>query len=367
MPTGGTPLPFRRKTLTSFFLLAVLLATAAGVYLFFDSRGHITSTSAHWDALPVEIRAPEDGLVAYAAKAGQPVSAGEIVLRLDATEYEKAAEAAITAINNQAGTADPGAWRLMLGYLSIPETEAELSEALSLAAVTEKKQKDAFEELAERQAIFGLELRRLEIKRNRLAEEEARMEAMRIEEGLLRVNMEEAGKLFEAASLERAAVEKRLETKRALGRALSSLPAAQLERLQALEVEFSKLAEAQRQMALTSVISPVNGKVTQARLAAGDTAARGSTALYVWPAEKPDAWITACFEPREADKISLGSSCLVTVGLENPFVLQGMIAERLPEQTGSGVVPFKIRLNDFDPEHFADLNPNQPIKVTLPN
>lgn len=367
MPPGGAPLPFRRKTVRSFFLLAVLLATAAGVYLLFESGGQITSVSAHWDDSPVEIRVPEDGLVAYAASVGQPVSAGEIVLRLDATEYEKAAETAITAINNRAGTVNPGARRLMLGYLSIPETEAELYEALSLAAATEKKQKDMLEDLAERQAIFGLELRRLEIKRNRLAEEEARMEAMRIEEELLRLNMEQAGELFEAASLERAAAEKRLETKRDLDRALRSLPAPQLERLQDLEGEFSKLAEAQRQMALANVISPVNGIVAQAGLAAGDTAARGATAMHVWPDEKSDAWITACFEPRLADKISLGSTCAVTVGLETPFVLHGMIAERLPEQTASGFVPFKIRLSDFDPKHFADLNPTQPLKVTLPN
>lgn len=362
--TGAAPLPIKRKTVVSFFLLSVLLATAAGVYLVLDSGRRFSSTSAYWDGSLVEIQVPEDGLVAYAARAGQPVSTGEVVLRMDATEYEKAAEAAKTAINNQSDRVRPSARRLMLGYVSISETEAELSETLSLAAAAERKQKDLLDDLAERQAIFGLELRRLELKRNRIAEEEARMEAMRIEEELLRLNLEEAGKLFEAASLKRAAAEKRLQTKRDLDRALRSLPAAQLELLQALESEFSKLTEAQRQMARASVISPVNGKVAHAGLASGATATQGSTALYIWPAEKSDVRITANFQPRLADKISLGSACTVTVGLEDPYVLQGVIAERLPEQA-DGVVPFKIRLNDFDPKRLVGLDPNLPINVAI--
>lgn len=355
----------RKAALGAIALCAVLIGL--GLYYILSQSGDVTSAKAFISGSPVEIKALAAGRVEYIARAGQPVSAGEAVLKINSAEFEKAAKEAEAVVSEKAGAVPQRSRNLMLRYLGIPQSEAELAEMVGKAMEAEKTLKATFAEAGERRATFALELRRLELKRERLPEEEARMEAMRVEEDLLRQSLKEAEKRFESASLERAATERQLQNKRDLARALRALPAPQRMQLQALEKEFYKMYEAERQIALASVTSPKSGRVMYTAMVMGDSAQPGDSALYILPDGQDDIWVTAYFNPRAAQKMQLGAPCRLSIeGLDGES-FDGIVAERLPyaEQGQNSDVPFKVRFQNLDNTRLVGINPGRGVSVAL--
>lgn len=350
-------------------MLSVIIAAGLAAYFLSAPVEPPVSTRAFLESSAIEIRVLIPGRVEYAAKAGQPVSAGEVVLKMNTAEYEKSATEAESIVSRQAGAVPQRSRNLMLRYLAIPQSEAELAEYVRKAAEAEKESRNTLAELSERQAMFNLELRRLELKRERLAEEEARMEAMRVEEDLLRGSLKTADEEFEDSSMARASAEKMLQTKRDLGKALRSLPSAEREQLYALEAEFSKMYEAEQQIELSNLTSPKNGRVMYAALAAGDEAAENELALYILPDDNQDVWVTAYFSPRSAGKMQLGADCAVTIDAATPLILPGIVAEKMPdvEQGPNGELPFKVRFSSLEAAELAGISPKHPVSVSLKN
>lgn len=367
LPPGGQQSK-RKFPAAALLVLCCALVICMALYLLLSGPGELGSARAFLNGSMLEIRAMATGRIDYVAQAGQPVSAGEVILKMDSLKHEQAAQEAAGMAERQAGEVPPYARELMLRSLAIPQSEAVLEKNVKTAAEAEKEHKQALKELGERQAMFSLELRRLELKMNRLKEEEARMKSMRVEEILLRESIKEANKKFETASLERAAMEKRLQTRRYISRAMNSLPLEQRNQLYSLEKEFYKMYEAERQIALSSIVSPQNGKVMYTVAPAGSTVREGDTALYILPEGQPDIWVTAYFSRNTADDIELGTPCTISIGGENPITLNGILTEYLPdEQADSSGVPFKATILDLNAAQLAGINPASPVSVTLHN
>lgn len=369
LPAGGQAPKHKRTQFGALAAVALLIAGVAGYFLLYQTEEDFISTRAFLDGAPLEIRVNTPGRVDYVAEAGRPVAAGEVVLRMDTSEYENAIKNAETAVTNLASAIPERSRNLMLRYLAIPQTEQELLEALEKTLALEKTYKTALDDLSERQAVFSLELRRLELKREKLAEEEARMEAMRIEESLLRSNFNIAAEEFETASLKRASAEKRLRTKRELAQALRALPAVQQEDLQALESEFFKIYETERRIELAASTSPKGGRVMYAALSSGDVAGEGDLALYILTDEQPDIWVTAYFTPQAAKNIQPGLNCTVKVEDPAQLTLQGLVTERITgtEPDPSGDSAFKITFGELEAEQLIGIKPGHPVSVNLRN
>lgn len=365
LPAGAKQKKSKKNALVALVLLLVLIGAAA--YFLCVSQRQSESTSAFLSGSFIEIRVLSAGKIDYIAKTGQPVQAGEVVLRVDSSEHERAAKEAEAVVSSQAANVPMRSRELMLRYLAIAQSENELAEAIQQAMIQEKSSQEALADFTGRQAAFSLELRKLELKHNRLREEEERMEAMRVEEELLRKNLEATKEQFEAASLERAAAEKRLQAKRDLGRALRSLPGQQREQLYALETEFYKMYEAEHKIALSGVTSPKSGKVFYTALSDGDNAKEGDTGLYIIPHGKLDIWVKAYFSPNDARKMQPGSPCTISFGREQGATLEGTLTERLPyvESGQAGDIPFKIALEGLNDASLAGLAPGQPMRVKV--
>lgn len=368
LPAGSATNKHSKK-IAILLAAAILLGTVIAACLFLTVDRTITSTRAFFSGSPLEIKVNIDGRLVYTAPPGQPVAAGEAVIKMDTGQYEQAAKEAEAVINARAGSIPQRSRSLMLRYLSIPQSEAELAEFVKSAQVTEKNFKDAYSEVIERQALFSLELRRLELKHNRLPEEEDHMDAMRIEEGLLRKSIKESYEEYETASLARATLERQLQNKRDLGKALRALPGTQREQLYALETEFYRMYEAEKQITLATVETPKNGKVMYTALSSGDTAKAGDTALYILPDDENSIWVTAYFTSATSSRIELGQPCTITFGDAEPVTLPGVVNERLPYlgDDGAGDLAFKITLKKLNADSLSGVNPKQAVQVTLAN
>lgn len=349
--------------------LLVCLIVAGAIFIYFlpSSPKEISSTEAFIGNELIEIQTLSSGEVEYIASVGQLIAANEIVLKLKNTDSQKIIEDAQAVILQQAGEMPQRARNLMLHYLSIPHDDAELENILKEAGKVEKELKAELDALAERQAMFRLELRRLELKHKKLPEEEERLKAMQIEEILLERSLIEAQKNFETASLERATAEKQLRTKRELFDALSTLPMAERRQFLAVQGEFSKISEAEKAITNSIGVSHKSGIVLYTVLKSGKNTEAAKTALYILPDSEKDLWIAAYFNEKAAAKIILGSPCLIKIADAEDVTLNGIIAEYLPyvEQPGSKDIPFKVTIEQGAEAKLAGLEPKTKLQVII--
>lgn len=350
-------------------IVAALALILLAVFLLLKPKPQLQSLRVQLDDVQ-KITAPSSGKVQFIALPGQIIRAGDVLLRLDvakdleqAHEYEEKIKELAASVPGRYGS-------LMSAYLSIPQNENELAEELQAARENEKLSQEELERQSSALAAFSLEVRKLELKKDKLPAEQETLRAKLAEEEQLRGYVNLAYKAHEQASLHRASLEKDLSRKQNLARSLSSAPPAAQESLLKMAEVFSDMYALEQRILLSFITAPQNGIVIFTALSEADSINAGDPAIYFLPSSSTRPGLTAWFTKKDANKISISSKCLVNLTKGTTSIeLEGVVGERLPfADTGAdSEVPFRIEVPSLKKEQLAGVNPETEIRVTITN
>ncbi|MDR2891551.1 MAG: hypothetical protein LBV80_00460 [Deltaproteobacteria bacterium] len=353
--------------IVSVALLVTALALLAAYLMLFRDTG-LRSLSAHVAGAPVEIKALTAGPVQFVAACGSQVKKGDQLLKIDVGDPLADSGTDDPQITENIDRLDPQAALVLSGFLSIPESlpqlAAQIEEQLKAIAQADTE----VIEQSVTHAQVQLELRKLELKKGRIAEDEARLRELRQQDEEQAALLAQSQERRNALNTNRAELEKRLQTKKMLEAAFASLTEEQQTAFYQAREVLVKLEEAEKEIARSSVSAPEDGTVIKTLLKEGEEAQFGQLALLLAPDQSEAFWVSAVFDGTRAEKIAGGEQCRVEFSAEENFTIPGRVGKKqptTPDEQSAGQTRFNIILQTDDPALLARLYERQPAVVVL--
>lgn len=284
----------------------------------------------------------------FVATPGAAVRAGERLLLLDTSAEEASLGQVEREFRELAGEL-PAPWaELSAVFLYYWGLESEEEAAPSTAPGGDSPDPAApppasgptraeLEAATDARAALALELRRLELKKNRSAAEEERLRALRREEALAGEKIRAAYAGQEEEARLRAEREKTAAGLAAARRARLSAPPDIEARFQRLEHLFRRATELKKHISRAEILAPRDGLLLSLPLPADRSADRSADSsaapglsrdIYLLPAEEGGGLtLNAWFRPDLAASLAPGSPCRLLVG---DISLPARISARLP-------------------------------------
>jgi multidrug resistance efflux pump len=359
----------KKKMLPVVLLLALI--PAAVYFLFFHNRPALRSLDAAIYGELLEIQARSSGPVKFIAAEGQKVLQHALLLEIDSSGLEQARLEAEQFIQEQISALPPASLKILQGYALIPEGQDEIGAKLDQQRRAIDQSTEEITDLSVAHASFQLQMRRLELKKNRIAEDDQKLAQMRAQEELMADALDKAREERDAANNARAELEARLRTRKMLDQASSVLPENQKEKFELVKAEFFKLAGAEQEIALSRITAPAEALVVKNFLQPGASAAPGQLAMLLAPEQKELFWVNAFFSAEDADKILPGMKCRVVLQTADKTGIPGRIAAKFPAEARDDPadpplpVRFKITLYAQDAEALAGLHEKPRIIVRM--
>ncbi|HEY1482322.1 MAG TPA: HlyD family secretion protein [Candidatus Acidoferrum sp.] len=384
----------------------VLLAAIVGLYLYFHNRE--TTDDAQVDAHITPIAAKIYGRVAKVlVKDNQPVKAGDVLVQIDAADYQSAADQAkaalalaesearsagvdvprtsesaasdTTSANAQLAGSKADLMRAQSAYeqaqtadLAYAQANVEKSRANAELAKADlarylplvqkgeisKQQYDAAKANADAtaSALVADEQRLDQAKRN-VDVSRAQLEAAKA-----RVDQAEAGVVSAHADLKRVAMRS----------------ADEQGKLAKVDQARAALAAAELNLSYCNIIAPVDGVVTHKQVEVGQIIQQGQGLMVVVPLQ--DVWVTANFKETQLRNMRAGQKAYVTSDtygktftghLDSISGATGAVISLLPPENATGNyvkivqrIPVKIILDPI-PADVAILRPGMNVDVTV--
>lgn len=366
-------LPVRKRVV----LVSVLaLALAAGATWHIAGLGKESTEDAFVDGRMYPLSARVPGYVTEVlVQDNQRVKAGEVLVRLDPTDYEVAlAQAQAELASAQA--------QLAAGQLNVPleisQTESRVSSLRAQIAATDRQQGElakareaARQTLLEAKAVLdkaNLDMTRYE---NLLASEVVSQSALddaRTTVATCQAKVAAAQAKLEAVDEQEAALResrRRLEAERKLaetGRDVADIRSREAE-AQAARVRLAeaKVRQAELNLAYVQIKSPADGYVTRKAVEAGRMISAGQSLLTIVPLNQGDIWVTANFKETQLTHVQPGQQAWISVdtypGVKIPCRVDSVMA-------GTGSV-FSL----FPPENatgnFVKVVQRIPVKLAI--
>ncbi len=391
---------FRRRLLGAGALVLVAVLAAS---LYYHNR--VTTDDAQVDGHLVTVASKVYGNVAEVlVRDNQAVKAGEVLVRIDARDYQAKvdqARAALALAEAQAKGAQIGVPMMQQTTLSgttgaaaaLASAQAEFEKAQAAEAQVTADMAAAKANVAAAQA--SNERAQADLARMKpLADKEeiskqqydAVLAASRVAEAQVTAANEKFNAALKEIGVKRAAsvaAQANIERARAgLTQSHASLKQADIQAAQAqsaaaaVEQARANLAAAELQLSYTTVVAPSAGVVTKKSVEAGQIVQPGQGLLVVIPLH--DVWVTANFKETQLAKVRSGQKAEVKVDMYGKTFtgkvdsVAGATGTRLsllpPENaTGNYVkvvqrIPVKIVL---DPQQDAVLRPGMNVEATI--
>lgn len=347
-------------------ILLGVMVLAAGIW-YWHGLGKVETDDAQVDGRIFMVSPRVAGYVVdVPVEDNQFVREGDVLARLDPTEYEVAvAEARAQLAALQRGVP------LELSQTVHRVTGAQaVEEATKRRAAQARDEEDAaryeMERLSTEQAQTTLDRRRLEALVGQGAVSREAVDRARSADDGAKARLESSRAKLEASSKARAAAEAEMRRVRAevdlagTGQVVAEIRARQVEAQQA------KVRQAELNLEWTTVRAPVDGYVTKKNVEPGRMVTRGQPVMAVVPMSPDHLWVTANFKETELTDVKPGQPCEIRVDTYPGLVLQGQVESIMagtgaafslfPPQNASGNfvkvvqrIPVRLRLTDYDP------------------
>ncbi|MDL2307350.1 HlyD family secretion protein [Desulfovibrio sp. OttesenSCG-928-C06] len=355
-----------RKIILAAFALCVIAAAGAAVYLAVLSPQTVQSIHAYVSEAPVEIKALQSGKVAFIAGHGQEVSKGDMLLQIDDKQAEAAKQTAEKELAQLESSLHPYTIRVFNNLANVPEALQELEQELKLTREMQQQAEKQTAESSVTHASTMLTLRKLELKPNRIAEDNAELQKLRAEEKLLAEKLERERSRRDFLTTKVSSAEQRLHWRKSAEADFAKLPESQKLAFSEAKILFSKITQAETEMQKSKVIAPNNGIVIKTLVKPDDEAFFGETCLLL-AITGQKALVTAFFTEEDARRIKPGTACTVSFSKPADHELTGTITPHpAPESLGdSSDVPFLITLDAHTAAELAKLQMRQEAVVQL--
>ena len=345
-------------TRSRILILVIALALLGIVVLYFNSNQRLVSENAEV-SLPMEtVSAQITGYVTEVnAQNSQVVAAGDILVKLDPTDYEvelRDAKAMLAAMEN--GMPQAVAQSLYAAREGRGDP-AELEERLAAARQEELTLRSEVEDLSTQAAGATLARRRGESSGGRNIAE------LKNREQIISAQLSRTKEKLTVASQFRAQVERDLEQQKSILRQIANqtiisevLPAQ-------VEAQAARVRQAELNLANTEVLAPVDGRVIMRVVEPGQVVSPGQPLMAVIPEAKDRFYVTAAFAATEGGKnlseiIKPGQYCEISLPEVDGAEFTGQVEEIL-----AGNAPFALQGGSSD----ADAAPQVFVRVAAEN
>jgi membrane fusion protein (multidrug efflux system) len=314
----------RRPWVVAGLAIAFVLAVTAGVIWWLDARQYQSTDDAFVDARSVSISSQVNGaIVDVPVTDNQVVEAGAVLLRIDHRDYL----AAFNQARAQAAQAQANIDNL---NAQIDAQQARIDQAQKQAVEAEGALKFAREENQRYQELVAKGAGTLQ--RAQQAESDLRQRQA----------------AFDAAQANTVAAEKQI----AVLKTQHDNAVGQLDQARAAE------AQAEANLARTTITAPVAGRVTKLTAAVGGYAQTGQSLMMFVPRE---VWVTANFKETQLANMRPGEPVEIRVDAFPGRVFQGHIDS---VQAGSGTA-FSLLPAENATGNFVKIVQRVPVKITF--
>jgi len=307
----STPSEARRRRAPGIALLALVAASAiGGAVLYHRWAGGVTTDDAFVKADTVQVAAEVGGrVVEVAVRENQPVHAGDLLVRIDSSDY---------------------ALRVVQAEANLAATEADARRADAAISVSRSDLKTGEVRLSDAERENHLQ----STLQDGGAAAPAVADRARAAAAITAQTLETARVGVSAAEAGREAARARVETARA-----------------ALDL-------AKRDLALTEVRAPRDGVAAKVDAAVGELAQRGTPLCVIVPTE---VYVVASFKETDLAAVAPGRPAVVTLDAWPDLDLAGMV-----ESIGAGTgASFSLLPADNASGNFIKVVQRVPVRITL--
>ena len=308
-PTTPVEAP-KRKLFPRFLALAAIVAVAVGGFVAWRHAQGVSTDDAFVRADIVQVPAEVAGrVVEVIAKENAHVAKGDVLLRLDATEYE----------------------------LKVAQAKA----ALASAEADARRAQEASE--ASRSDIQSAQLRLKDARREANLQTELASGGASVQSSVDHANST-ATVAAQSVSTAQAGLDANLA---GLEAAQARVPAAQ-----------AALALAERDLALAEIRAPQDGTTSRIELQAGELVQRGQPLVAIVADER---YVVANFKETDLDRIAVGAPVKIEVDAYPDLDLEGTVESVSP---GTGAV-FSLLPPDNATGNFIKVVQRVPVRISL--
>ncbi|TYP00004.1 membrane fusion protein (multidrug efflux system) [Geothermobacter ehrlichii] len=355
--------PVNKRKLATVILLLLIVVLAVGLVRFVSHRLAYAVTNAVFvasDSL-TEVGFDRVGgvLAELTVREGETVHKGQILARLDTDRYrievEKAEAALRKAKEKKAG--------LKLGYRRLSR---ELPLATAQAEQEIRRVRQEKEALAARIAALQARIDQLRRDRDRVLRlfEQQVVPRQRLEK--LTAELDAASAEQDALVRRRQALEAALEAAR-LQRTLAATRQDQLLELQknlaAAQAEVDRLQasldKARKDLASTTLTSPIDGRVAKKFVSAGASVAPGRPVLAL--VDPADLYIIALLEENKLDGVGSGAEAIIRIDAFPGRSWRGTVEQVLPASAAT----FALAPRDISAGEFTKVSQRIPVRIRI--
>ena len=294
------------------------------------ASGTIKSANAFIDGKTVAIATKIRGQVLEApVKVGDSVKKGQLLFRLDSSDYDTLAAEARAFLARIAATLPPQA--LVQHPDKAPQHEGK---TLADARAEENALRKAVEAASDAQARAAVALAASQ--QHAARQKTDAIASARQADEAARVALEKAKNDFEKASYVRATLE--AEERKSSD---AQVPAALAAQVALYNAQLAQVRQAEAKRTAAVVLAPFSGQIVEVAIQAGQEVTPGSAGVRLLPATESGLWITAEFTPGQAAGLVAGQECDIT--LRNEITVKGRIAD-LPTAPAQGQKNLAVRV-----------------------
>ena len=359
------PLKKHGRLLVRLLPLWVIAALIAGGWWWLEA-GRISSTWAMLDGMVYTVSSEFPARVeSVMVREGDHVKKGQVVARLDASNYARQlAAAGSEGANLRVMAGPPGMDETAARVRQAQDAEQDMVRRIALARHEEdRKQKNREDRVAEH-VRAQLALRTLDSQGGERAVGSARYAAAKQAEAQTRLAKERAIVDFEQASLVRAAIDQELARVRAEALRYKQLASNNRYAPKYVAGALGAVMNAVPQNAVDgNLYAPQDGRILRGIAMPGQSVQRGEPVVLLLPEGKEaqkSFWLLAFFTQDDANALKPGQKCAIT--LKNDTKLEGRVYDRLDPQP---LPPNAIADNKDARETAARPEVYVPVRITI--
>lgn len=366
-------------TRPKLLVLIIALALLGIVFLYFNSSRHLVSEEAEVSLTTETVSAQITGYVIEVdAQNGQTVAAGDVLVRLDPTDYEVAlrdARAVLTAMEK--GTPQAVAQSLYASRQGQPDP-AELEARLADARQQELAARAAVEELSTQAAGATLARRSAE------AGNGSNLAGLKDNELTILGQLNQAREKLNAASQFRALAEQDLERQKSILRQMDNQTVINEVLPAQIEAQTARVRQAELNLANTEILAPTDGSVIMRAVEPGQVVSSGQPLMAVIAQARDNFNVTAIFPAEHdgkaaAELIKPGQYCEISLPEAGDIKFTGRVENvelaggdlyalqkgQAPAKGQAGKVSVRAAAEGYDPQTMPPLQPGMKAVVDI--
>jgi multidrug resistance efflux pump len=337
----------RKKKVLFLAVVLFTFALTAIYFLFIRGQNALQSVNASVDGKLLEVKTASSGLVKFVASEGQKIFKNNPLLEIDSSRQEQERHEVENSIQKQLAALPPVVIKILQGYALITETQEELGAKIRQNFKEFEQITDKITSLSISNAAFQVQMHKLELKKNRIAEDDEKLAGMRTAYDLMAIAMFKVKEERDEISNARADLEARLRTRKLLDQSVNGLSEEHKRSFELVKAEFLKLARAEQEITLSKLTAQEDVVVVKSFLQQGTQTEPGNSALLLAPENKEIFWVNAFFSAKDASKILPGMKCRTVLQTEEKLSIPGRVAESFypePQEDQNSMPPVRFRI-----------------------